>query len=101
LLAPYPVLSKNRGTPTSGYNGYSCASDHSLQFQQNSSSAGIQIYLGIFQIAEVVQMFVLGPRLILGVREYHAKLVANSDEGTEMTVIAFQEHIVMTTGSGV
>jgi hypothetical protein len=53
------------------------------------------------QIAEAVQMFVLGPRLILGVREYHAKLVANSDEGAVMTSIAFQEHIDITTGNGV
>jgi hypothetical protein len=35
-------------------------------------------------------MFVLGPRLILSVREYHAKLVARSDEGTGMTSIYFQ-----------
>ncbi|OAX35324.1 hypothetical protein K503DRAFT_374120 [Rhizopogon vinicolor AM-OR11-026] len=67
----------------------------------NSSSAGIQIYYGILQIAQVVQMFVLGPRLILGVRQYHEKLVANSDEGTAMTSMAFQEHINITTGSGV
>jgi hypothetical protein len=35
-------------------------------------------------------MFVLGPRLILSLREYHAKLVARSDEGTGMTSIYFQ-----------
>ncbi|KAG2151104.1 uncharacterized protein EDB93DRAFT_321252 [Suillus bovinus] len=35
--------------------------------------------LGLLQISTVVQAYVLGPRLILGVREYHAKLVANSD----------------------
>jgi hypothetical protein len=35
-------------------------------------------------------MFVLGPRLILSVREFHAKLVARSDEGTRMTTLYFQ-----------
>ncbi|KAG2079290.1 hypothetical protein BDR04DRAFT_1146988 [Suillus decipiens] len=40
-----------------------------------------------------VQMFVLGPRLILGVREYHAKLVTDSDAATDMTSIAFQERV--------
>ncbi|OAX42147.1 hypothetical protein K503DRAFT_780147 [Rhizopogon vinicolor AM-OR11-026] len=39
----------------------------------------------------VMQLFVLGPRLILGVREFNANPVANSDEGTAMTSIAFQE----------
>jgi len=36
-------------------------------------------------------MFVLGPRLILSVRECNAKLVANSDETITMTSIVFQE----------
>jgi hypothetical protein len=49
------------------------------------------MFLGFFSIALVVQMFVLGPRLILGVREYHAKLVANSDEATGMASIVFQD----------
>lgn len=55
----------------------------------NSSSLGVDIYNGILQIAQAVQMFVLGPRLILSVRECHAK--ANSDEGIDMSTIAFQE----------
>ncbi|KAG2107471.1 uncharacterized protein F5147DRAFT_774298 [Suillus discolor] len=56
---------------------------------------------GLFQILEVVQMFVLGPQLILGVREYHAKLVADSDAATGMTSIAFQERVHISTGSSV
>jgi len=55
----------------------------------------------VLRVADVVQMFVLGPRLILGVREYHANLVANSDEGTAMTSIAFQERVHISTGGGV
>jgi hypothetical protein len=41
-------------------------------------------------LAQVLQMFVLGPRLILSIREYHAELVARSDGGTCMTSIYFQ-----------
>jgi len=37
-----------------------------------------------------VAISVLGPRLILSIREYHAKLVARSNEGTAMTAIHFQ-----------
>jgi hypothetical protein len=51
---------------------------------------GSVIYIGILQIAQALQMFVLGPRLILSVREFHAKLVARSDEGTRMTTLYFQ-----------
>jgi hypothetical protein len=36
-----------------------------------------------------MQLFVLGPRLILSVRKYHAELVA----GTGMSTIIFQELI--------
>ncbi|KAG2051411.1 hypothetical protein BDR06DRAFT_587517 [Suillus hirtellus] len=66
-----------------------------------SDSPGPQIIIGFLQILKVVQMFVLGPRLILGVREYHAKLVADSDAATGMTSIAFQERMEISTGSGV
>ncbi|KAG1804957.1 uncharacterized protein HD556DRAFT_494384 [Suillus plorans] len=59
------------------------------------------IVSGLLQILEVVQMSVLGPRLILGVREYHAKLVADSDAATGMTSITFQERVHISIGSGV
>jgi hypothetical protein len=49
----------------------------------------------------VVQMFVLGPRLILSVRECHAKLVADSDAETTMNLIVFQEHVHVSTSSTV
>ncbi|KAG2051451.1 hypothetical protein BDR06DRAFT_998143 [Suillus hirtellus] len=61
-------------------------------------SQGVQIYLVFAQIAYMVQLSVLGPRLILSVREYHAKLVADSDTATAMTSIAFQEHIYAIQG---
>jgi hypothetical protein len=55
----------------------------------------------MLQISLTVQSFVLGPHLILGVREYHAKLVAGSDTATDMTSIAFQGRVHISTGSGV
>ncbi|KAG1898360.1 uncharacterized protein F5891DRAFT_1191043 [Suillus fuscotomentosus] len=66
-----------------------------------SISLVTQVTSGVGQISQVVQMSVLGPRLILGIREYHAKLVAKSDVATGMTSIAFQERVHISTGSGV
>jgi len=43
----------------------------------------------------------MGPRLILGIREYNAALVAESDSGTVMSSVAFQERVHLTTGGGV
>ncbi|KIK45703.1 hypothetical protein CY34DRAFT_801328 [Suillus luteus UH-Slu-Lm8-n1] len=59
------------------------------------------VYYGVLQISLAVQAYVLGPRLILGVREYHAKLVAGSDTATDMTSIAFQGRVHVSTGSDV
>ncbi|KAG1851834.1 hypothetical protein DFJ58DRAFT_746187 [Suillus subalutaceus] len=64
-------------------------------------SLDTQIYLGLSQIFQFVQLFVLGPRLILGVREYYAELVADSDAATAMTSIAFQECVHVSTDSSV
>ncbi|KAG2155995.1 uncharacterized protein EDB93DRAFT_65903 [Suillus bovinus] len=60
-----------------------------------------QTFYGFAQILRIVQSFVLGPRLILGVREYHAKLVADSDAASGMTSIAFQERVHVSTSSSV
>ncbi|KAG1779069.1 hypothetical protein EV702DRAFT_119104 [Suillus placidus] len=67
----------------------------------DSNSVGTEIYTGILQISLIVQMFVLGPRLILSVREYNARLVTDSDAGTHMTSIAFQERVHVSTSSTV
>ncbi|KAG2356888.1 hypothetical protein BDR07DRAFT_415877 [Suillus spraguei] len=64
-------------------------------------SIDVQIYACLLQIFQVLQMFVLGPRLILSVRAYHAKLVADSDATTDMTSVAFQEHVHISTSSSV
>ncbi|KAG1784848.1 uncharacterized protein HD556DRAFT_179383 [Suillus plorans] len=63
----------------------------------NSNSIGVSILRGALQILLVVQMFVLGPRLILSVREYHAKLVAYSDAETSMDSFVFQERVHVST----
>ncbi|KAG2341838.1 hypothetical protein BDR05DRAFT_1060708 [Suillus weaverae] len=60
-----------------------------------------QLYYSFSQIFLLVQLFVLGPRLILGIREYHAKLVADSDSVIGMTPIAFQERVHVSTSSSV
>ncbi|KAG1817880.1 hypothetical protein EV424DRAFT_1540232 [Suillus variegatus] len=62
-----------------------------------STSIGAQILLGALQILFVMQMFVLGPRLILSVREYNAKLVAYSDAETSLNSIVFQERVHVST----
>jgi hypothetical protein len=72
-----------------------------LSPELSSSSVGSGIYFGILNFTQPVQMFVLGPRLVLSIRQYHAELVAKSDEGTSMTAIAFQERRQLSTSGGV
>ncbi|KAG1764315.1 hypothetical protein EDD22DRAFT_456080 [Suillus occidentalis] len=66
-----------------------------------SNSMGVQILYGTLEVLSSVQVFVLGPRLILSVREYHAKLVAGSDADTSMNSIVFQEHVHISTSGTV
>jgi len=67
----------------------------------DQDSIEVHTFYGLLQILNVVQMFVLGPRLILGVREYNAKLVADSDAATCVTSVAFQERVHISTDGGV
>ncbi|KAG2031243.1 hypothetical protein BDR03DRAFT_972973 [Suillus americanus] len=67
----------------------------------NSNSAGAYVFDGALQISFVVQLFVLGPRLILSVREYHAELVADTDRETGINSIVFQEGVHVPTSSTV
>ncbi|KAG1725174.1 uncharacterized protein EDB91DRAFT_1254909 [Suillus paluster] len=64
-------------------------------------SLEVHIYAGFLEIFMAVQLLVLGPRLILDVREYYAKLVEDSDAATAMTSIAFQERVHVSTSSSV
>ncbi|KAG2742182.1 hypothetical protein P692DRAFT_201795859, partial [Suillus brevipes Sb2] len=65
----------------------------------NFNSIGVLVSSGVLQILFPVQMFVLGPRLILSVRECHAKLVAGSDADASMNSIVFQEQVHISTSS--
>ncbi|KAG1798100.1 uncharacterized protein HD556DRAFT_218201 [Suillus plorans] len=70
-------------------------------FSAGELSLGIEIYYGFVSIFEIAQMSVLGPRLILGVREYYAKLVADYDTASAMTSVAFEERVHVETSSSV
>ncbi|KAG2028389.1 hypothetical protein BDR03DRAFT_976588 [Suillus americanus] len=72
-----------------------------LTFSPDTLSLESQIDSGLCQVLLVMQLFVLGPRLILSIREYHAKLVADSDAATGMTTIAFEWRAHISTGSSV
>ncbi|KAG2143543.1 uncharacterized protein EDB93DRAFT_1251961 [Suillus bovinus] len=67
----------------------------------DQTSLKAQVLTGLLQILTVVLAFVLGPRLILDVREYYAKLVADADAASAMTSIAFQERVHVSTSSSV
>jgi hypothetical protein len=49
----------------------------------------------------LTQMFILGPRLVLSIREHHARLIAYSDATTTMTSVAFQESDYVSTSGNV
>jgi len=73
------------------------ASDHSYHVRIQSSP----VFSGILQIATSLQYFVLGPRLVLSVRDYYAELLANSDAGAGMSTIQFQDRTYLSTGGDV
>ncbi|KAG2046188.1 hypothetical protein BDR06DRAFT_205334 [Suillus hirtellus] len=75
--------------------------DFSPTFSTYQNSLGIQTFYGLLQILQNLQLFVLGPRLVLSVREYGAKPVADSDTTIVMTTVAFQERVHISTGSSV
>ncbi|KAG2139209.1 uncharacterized protein EDB93DRAFT_1330315 [Suillus bovinus] len=75
--------------------------DFSTTLSTDPISLESRAFHDLLRILDVVQMFVLGPRLILGIREYNAKLMADSDAATAMTSIAFQERVHISTGSDV
>ncbi|KAG2086591.1 uncharacterized protein F5147DRAFT_781576 [Suillus discolor] len=68
---------------------------------ENSNSTRTDILNNACQIFLSVQMYVLGPCLILSVREYYAKLVDESDAENSMNSIFFQERIHVPTSSTV
>jgi len=100
----FMVLMKTHLVYFASFVAVSCfelSADLSPTFLTDQDSLKTQVFYGLLQILTVVQMFVLGPRLILSIREYHAKLVTDSDAATGMTSIAFQERVHISTGSSV
>ena len=61
----------------------------------------MMIYDDVLQVVSVVQMFILGPHLILSIRQYHARLVEGSQTWTDVTTIAFRERTIISTSSGI
>ncbi|KAG2032115.1 hypothetical protein BDR03DRAFT_970956 [Suillus americanus] len=81
--------------------GYLARCDHNL-FVTNALSESIfskNSDLSWFFL--LAQLFLLGPRLILGVRKHIAMLVANHDVGAAMTSFTFQERVHLSTNSSV
>ncbi|KAG2141153.1 uncharacterized protein EDB93DRAFT_1252620 [Suillus bovinus] len=72
-----------------------------ISLTDTENSLDTLLYAGFLEILTVVQMFLLGPRLILSIREYHAKLVVDSDSATGMTSMAFQERVRISTSGSV
>ncbi|KAG2347943.1 hypothetical protein BDR05DRAFT_593997 [Suillus weaverae] len=74
---------------------------HSPNMKTRALETGTLLYTAHLEIFSIMQMFVLGPRLVLSIRQYHTKLVGNSNAGTGISTIAFQEHTYSSTGGGV
>lgn len=77
------------------------ATKYNLPTLQNSFSLNVQLYLGFSQIFVMVQISVLGPRLILSIREYHDEEMTQSDERTDTSTMVFQGLTQKSTGSSV
>ncbi|KAG1809813.1 uncharacterized protein HD556DRAFT_1435540 [Suillus plorans] len=66
----------------------------------SGSSAGAELYYAVALVSALLQMFLLGPRLVLSVREHGTRLVDDSEGATAMTTVAFQECTLASTDSG-
>ncbi|KAG2051448.1 hypothetical protein BDR06DRAFT_1022668 [Suillus hirtellus] len=65
------------------------------------NSLGPPIYAGVASIFSLMQLFVLGPRLILCIREHYARVEAESYAATGMSSIVFQERVHVQTSNSV
>lgn len=99
-------LASSSGYYPTGSQGYvhllpNSACKHGSSFLQDPYFLEYRVYSGLSQTFSLLQLFVLGPRLIIDVREYHAKLIADSDAPIGMTSIAFRERVHVSTSSTV
>ncbi|KAG2120518.1 uncharacterized protein F5147DRAFT_2363 [Suillus discolor] len=98
----FRVLMESHVLYFASFAGVSCLQLVTLSPEfQNANPVAAAILNASMAILLPVQMFVLGPRLILSVRQYHAKLVAESDAETSMNSIVFQERVYVPTSSTV
>ncbi|KAG1779461.1 hypothetical protein EV702DRAFT_1215052 [Suillus placidus] len=97
----FTVLMRTHVVYFASFAAVSCFDLGYLSPQLDSLAVGPQIYGGIRQILSVVQLFVLGPRLILSVRQYYAKDMDNSEAGVDLIPMSFQERKHVSTGGGV
>ncbi|KAG2097967.1 uncharacterized protein F5147DRAFT_363955 [Suillus discolor] len=67
----------------------------------NEIPAGAELYYAVALLSSLLQMFLLGPRLVLSVREHSTRLAVDSDRATVMTKIVFQECTPVSTDGGV
>ncbi|KIK39609.1 hypothetical protein CY34DRAFT_808061 [Suillus luteus UH-Slu-Lm8-n1] len=98
----FRVLIKSHVLYFASFVGVSCLELSFLSPEiSKSHSIAVEILFGALQIFLGMQTFVLGPRLILSVRECHAKLVADFDAEASMNSIAFQKRVHVPTSSTV
>ncbi|KAG1768865.1 hypothetical protein EDD22DRAFT_213920 [Suillus occidentalis] len=98
----FRVLIQSHVLYFASFAGVSCFELINLSSSLSTSNSNGALTLdGVFGVLLVVQTFVLGPRLILSVREHHAKLVASSDADASMTSIVFQGHVQISTSGTV
>lgn len=99
----FTVLIKTHVFYFASFIGVSCLQliVHLSPLSMDTLSPATQICDALLQIFQVAQMFVLGPRLILNIREHYAKVTADSDAGTDMTSITFHARVYVSTSSGV
>ncbi|OAX32719.1 hypothetical protein K503DRAFT_587042 [Rhizopogon vinicolor AM-OR11-026] len=83
------------------FAGFAVVTCFNISYALSPKLSNSSTFSGFVQFAFFLQMFVLGPHLILRVRQHHAKLVANADEGFGMTTIAFRAGIPMSSGGDV
>ncbi|KAG2369328.1 hypothetical protein BDR07DRAFT_1476940 [Suillus spraguei] len=96
------VLIKSHVLYFASFVGVSCLQPAELSPKfMNSDSMGAQMLRGASETFLSMQLFVLGPRLILSVRQNHAKIVANFSAGADMDSMVFQERVHLSTNSTV
>ncbi|KAG1890098.1 hypothetical protein F4604DRAFT_646785 [Suillus subluteus] len=99
----FTVLMKTHVSYFASFLAVSCfyVGFSSPTFSANPNSVETQVFLGCAQIFQFAQLFVLGPRLVLSIREYRAEFQADPDTAIAMAPIAFQERVSVSTSSSV